>query len=117
MTDGPSTRPAPGRDTTRPLGLGAAARGVFDLALQGMVWSRRSLLMAILLGLPVAFGILYRAVLVARVSPRLSGLDLYAVIAAVYYVRNLLPLAALFYATALIADEVDGKTLPYLLTR
>jgi len=36
---------------------------------------------------------------------------------AFYYVRNVLPLAALFYATALIADEVEGKTLTYLLTR
>jgi ABC-type transport system involved in multi-copper enzyme maturation permease subunit len=117
MTGDLSASPAPGRDTTRPLAFAAAARGVFDLTLQGMVWSRRSLLMAILLGLPVAFGILYRAVLVARVPPQLSGLDLYAVVVAVYYVRNLLPLAALFYATALVADEVEGKTLPYLLTR
>ena len=49
--------------------------------------------------------------------PRLTGFDLYAVIVAVYYVRNVLPLAALFYATSLVADEVEGKTLTYLLTR
>ena len=36
---------------------------------------------------------------------------------AFYYVRNVLPLAALFYATALIADEVEGRTITYLLTR
>jgi ABC-type transport system involved in multi-copper enzyme maturation permease subunit len=82
-----------------------------------MVWSRRSLLMALFLGLPVVFGILYRVMLVTRLSPRVSPFDLYAAIVAVYYVRNLLPLAALFYATALIADEVDGKTLTHLLTR
>jgi ABC-type transport system involved in multi-copper enzyme maturation permease subunit len=33
------------------------------------------------------------------------------------YIRFLVPLAALFYATALIADEVEGRTLTYLLTR
>ncbi|HXB56837.1 MAG TPA: ABC transporter permease [Vicinamibacteria bacterium] len=116
MTDGITAR-ARGRDTTRPLALVAAARGVFDLALQGMVWTRRSLLMAILLGLPAAVSILYRVVPTAWVPSRLSGPDLYALIAVFYYVRNFLPLAALFYATALIADEVEGKTLPYLLTR
>ena len=36
---------------------------------------------------------------------------------AVYWVRNVLPLAALFYATSLVADEVEGRTLTYLLTR
>jgi ABC-2 type transport system permease protein len=46
-----------------------------------------------------------------------SGLDLYGVIVAVYYVRNVLPLAALFYATSLIADEVEGRTITYLFTR
>ena len=52
----------------------AAARGVFDLALEGMVWSRRSLLMAVLLGLPVVFGVLYRAVLIAaRLPAQLTG--------------------------------------------
>ena len=29
----------------------------------------------------------------------------------------MLPLAALFYATSLVADEVEGRTLTYLLTR
>ena len=105
------------RDTTRPLPLRRAARAVFDLSLEGMVWSRRSLVIAILLGLPVVFAIAYRAVLAAKMPARVTGFDLYGIIVAIYYVRNVLPLAALFYATALVADEVDGKTLTYLITR
>ena len=105
------------RDTAQPLPFLRAARGVFDLSLDGMIWSRRSLMMAVLLGLPVVFALAYRIVLVAKMPPRLSGFDLYGVVIAFYYVRNVLPLAALFYATALIADEVEGKTLTYLLTR
>ena len=105
------------RDTSRPLPFPKAARAVFDLALEGMVWSRRSLLMAVLLGLPILFAIVYRVVLAARLPAHLTGFDLYGYVIALYYVRNVLPLAALFYATALIADEVDGKTLTYLLTR
>lgn len=105
------------RDTAQPLPFLAAARGVFTLSLDGMVWSRRSLMMAVLLGLPALFALVYRLVLAAHLPQQLSGFDLYAVVIAFYYVRNVLPLAALFYATALIADEVEGKTLTYLLTR
>jgi ABC-type transport system involved in multi-copper enzyme maturation permease subunit len=105
------------RDLDRPLPFLQAARAVFDLALEGMVWSRRSVLMAILLGLPIVFAIVYRVVLAAKLQAHLTGFDLYGFVIALYYVRNVLPLAALFYATALIADEVDGKTLTYLLTR
>ena len=43
--------------------------------------------------------------------------DLYAVIVALYWIRNVLPLAALFFATSLVADEVEGRTLTYLITR
>lgn len=108
---------APARDTSRPLPWLRAARCVFDLALEGMVWSRRSLVMAALLGLPVVFGLLFRAVLAARLPPKVSGFDLYGVIVALFYVRNALPLAALFYAIALVADEVEGRTITYLFTR
>lgn len=105
------------RDTARPLPFTSAARGVFDLALEGMLWSRRSLLMALLLGAPVAFGIFYQAVLAARIPPRVTGFDLYGYVVVLYYIGNVLPLAALFYATSLVADEVEGKTITYLLTR
>jgi ABC-2 type transport system permease protein len=105
------------RDETRPLPFIAAVRAIFDLTLEGMIWSRRTLLMAVFLGVPVVFALVFRAFLAAHMPPRLTGFDLYAVIVAVYYVRNVLPLAALFYATSLVADEVEGKTLTYLLTR
>ncbi|MFI4944037.1 MAG: ABC transporter permease, partial [Burkholderiales bacterium] len=105
------------RDTTRPLPFAAAARGVFDLTLDGMVFSRRSLLMGLLVAAPVAFAVLYRVLVATRGQPPLGPSDLYALMAAVYWIRNVLPLAALFYATSLVADEVEGKTLTYLLTR
>lgn len=106
-----------GRDVSRPLPFWPAARGVFGLSLEGMVWSRRSLLMAMLLGLPVVLAVVYRVIVAADVRTMLSGVDLYGHVVTVFYVRNLLPLAALFYATSLIADEVDWRTITYLLTR
>jgi len=105
------------RDTTRPLPFATAARGVFDLTLDGMVFSRRSLLMGLLVAAPMAFAVLYRVLATTRGQPPLGPTDLYALMVAVYWIRNVLPLAALFYATSLVADEVEGKTLTYLLTR
>jgi ABC-2 type transport system permease protein len=105
------------RDTSRPLPLLRGAREVFALNFEGFVWSRRSVLLAVLLGLPLVFAILYRVVLAARLPARISGFDLYGVIVAIYDIRNVLPLCALFFAASLVADEVEGKTLTYLLTR
>lgn len=104
-------------DRAKALPFGRAARVVFDLSLDGMVFSRRSLLMALLVAAPVAFAVLYRVLSATYGAPPLGPADLYALMVAVYWVRNVLPLAALFYATSLIADEVEGRTLTYLLTR
>jgi ABC-type transport system involved in multi-copper enzyme maturation permease subunit len=105
------------RDETKPLPFGTAARAVFELSLDGMVFSRRSLLMALLVAAPVAFAVLYRVLAATHRQPPLGAADLYALMVAVYWVRNVLPLTALFYATSLVADEVEGRTLTYLLTR
>jgi ABC-2 type transport system permease protein len=106
------------RDTRRPLPFGTAVRAVFDLSLEGMIWSRRSLLMALLVGLPVILGLVYHGVVAADIPSRaIPPIDLYGLLVAVYWVRNVLPLMALFHATSLIADEIEGKTLTYLLTR
>ena len=53
------------RDTSQPLPFLRAARAVFDLSLESMIWSRRSLLMALLVGLPVIVALAYRVVLAA----------------------------------------------------
>jgi ABC-2 type transport system permease protein len=105
------------RDISRPVPFWPAARTVFGLSLEGMLWSRRSLVLGLLLGIPVLIAIVYRVALAARMPAEITGLHLYGYLVALFWVRNALPLAALFYATALIADEVEGRTLTYLLTR
>jgi ABC-2 type transport system permease protein len=105
------------RDTTRPVPFLASARAVFGLSLEGMLWSRRSLVLGAFLAIPVLIAIVYRLVLVAKMPAEITGLHLYGYLVALFWVRNALPLAALFYATALIADEVEGRTLTYLVTR
>jgi ABC-2 type transport system permease protein len=106
------------RELARPLPFRPAARAVFEIALEGMLWSRRTLGMAVLVGMPVLFAVLYRIVLAGKptVQPITPG-DFYALVVAIYWVRFVVPLVSLFYATALVADEVEGRTLTYLLTR
>jgi ABC-2 type transport system permease protein len=105
------------RNLGAPVPLMAAAREVFSLSLEAYVWNRRSALMALLLGLPLVLALVYRLVLSAKLKTQLSGFDLYGAIVANYDLRNVIPLCALFYAASLVADEVEGKTLTYLLTR
>jgi ABC-2 type transport system permease protein len=107
------------RDTSRPLAFGSATRAMFDLSLDGMIWSRRSLLVGLLVAFPVPVALVYRFLLAsdAPVHGLPPALDLYALCVAFFWVRNMLPVAALFHATSLIADEVEGRTLTYLLTR
>jgi ABC-2 type transport system permease protein len=106
------------RDASRPLPFLTGARAVFDLSLEGMLLSRRSILMGLLVALPAVLAVIYRVVLATDLPSRaVPPLDLYAIVVAVYWIRNVLPLAALFHATSLVADEVEGKTLTYLLTR
>jgi ABC-type transport system involved in multi-copper enzyme maturation permease subunit len=83
-----------------------------------MVWTRRTLLMGLLLWFPVVLAVVYRLVRATHPSAGVPpAADIYAVIVAIYWIRNVLPLSALFFATALVADEVEGRTLTYLLTR
>jgi ABC-type transport system involved in multi-copper enzyme maturation permease subunit len=100
-----------------PLPLLRGAREIFGLSFDGLILGRRTVLMSVLLGLPAVFAILFRLVLAAHLPARVSGFDLYGVIVAIYDVRNVLPLYALFFASALVAEEVEGRTLTYLLTR
>ncbi len=105
------------KDTSRPVPFPRAARAVFDISLDGMLWGRRALVLAGLLALPVVFALFYRGILLTRLPPQVAPLDLYRGLVAFFYVRNVLPLIALFLASALVADEVEGRTLTYLLTR
>lgn len=105
------------RDLARPMPFAAAARGIFALSLDAMLWTRRSVLMGSLLALPMLFALLYRITLAAKLPAQIGAFDLYGTLVATYYLGNVVPLAALFYATALVSDELEAKTITYLFTR
>jgi ABC-type transport system involved in multi-copper enzyme maturation permease subunit len=96
---------------------------VFDLSLGEMVWSRRTIFMALVVGGPVLIAAITR--LVSTLGPalvrvgdvRLAGPTIFGLMIWVFYLRFTVPVLAVFYGTALMADEVDDKTITYLFTR
>lgn len=102
--------------------LWPSAVRIFDLSLGQMLWSRRSLFLALVVGAPVALALALRTaemsgVLFTLNRPRPVGANIYGVMMWLMYVRFIVPILGVFYGTSLIADEVDDKTITYLFTR
>ena len=117
----PTTAPSPARPA--PLSLAAAARRVFELSFGEMLWSRRTIFMALVVGGPVLLAVIFRVVEAfgapaLRVNgTRVAGGSVFGVMIWMLYVRFIVPVLGLFYGTSLMADEVEDKTITYLFTR
>lgn len=101
----------------------AASVRVFDLSLGEMLWSRRTIFMGLLVCGPLLLSAIFRAVELMGIpalrieGARISGPSIFGMMIWVLYLRFIVPLLGVFYGTALIADEVEDKTLTYLFTR
>ena len=109
-------------------GFRTAALRVFDLALGRMLWSRRTLFMAVVAGGPVLIAVLLRVMAALPVFDggagqidgrpvSLNGPDIFGLMIWTFYLRFTVPVLGVFYGTALIADEVEDRTITYLFTR
>ena len=105
-------------------GLLTSAVKIFDLSLGQMLWSRRSVFLALLVGGPVllAGAIRFAAAVEPAALPRingasLSGAALFGMMIWLLYIRFVVPVLGVFYGTGLIADEIDDKTITYLFVR
>jgi len=116
------TQPARPATFTTP-GVFASAVRVFDLSLGEMLWSRRSVLLGVLLGVPVLLAVGLRIIDTLHASwSRVNGVQIggpvvFGMMIWILYIRFIVPVLGVFYGTALIADEVDDKTITYLFTR
>ncbi len=107
--------------------FGTAALRVFDLAIGRMLWSRRTVFMALAAGAPVLIAALLRALPAlpgfdgeAGALARPAGLDgpgVFGLMIWSFYLRFTVPVLGVFYGTALLADEVEDRTITYLFTR
>lgn len=109
----------------RPASFATASLRIFDLSLEQMLWSRRTIFMALVVLGPVAIAAMVRLVELlggASGGPRVDGQILgsaviFGLMVWVFFLRFAVPVLAVFYGTALIADEVEDKTITYLFTR
>jgi hypothetical protein len=105
------------------LSFWAASRRVFDLSLGEMLWSRRTIFMALVVCGPVILALIVRILEMLgmpalRVNgQRVGGMGVFGVMIWMLYLRFSVPILGVFYGTALMADEVEDKTLTYLFTR
>lgn len=104
--------------------LRASVARIFDLSLGQMLWSRRSVFLAFLVGGPVLLAVGIRIVSTASRlglpqinGARVGGAALFGTMMWLVYIRVVVPVLGVFYGTSLIADEVDDKTITYLFTR
>jgi ABC-type transport system involved in multi-copper enzyme maturation permease subunit len=96
---------------------------VFDLSLGEMLWSRRTIFMGLVVGLPVLMAAVIRllhafsapAVRVNHIA--VDGPAMFSLMIWLFYLRFSVPVLGVFYGTSLIADEVEDKTITYLFTR
>jgi ABC-2 type transport system permease protein len=121
----PPSRPLPAAP-----GIFTSSLRIFDLSLGEMLWSRRTIFMLLVVGAPVLLALFLR-VLVSLGAPileegqirspgqsvRMTGPAIFGLMIWVFYLRFTVPVLGVFYGTALMADEVEDKTLTYLFTR
>jgi ABC-2 type transport system permease protein len=124
-----TTSPAPPIASTdrvpRSPSFTAAALRIFDLSLGQMLWSRRTIFLALVVGAPVVLGILVRVLTSAGVGGAVrvggaavvAGPSIFGLFIWLLYLRFIIPVLGVFYGTALVADEVEDKTITYLFTR
>jgi ABC-type transport system involved in multi-copper enzyme maturation permease subunit len=97
-----------------------AAR-VFSLSLGEMLWSRRTLFVALIVGGPVLLALAVRFGAV-NATVRINGEEvgaagLFDTMVWVLFLRFAVPVLGVWYGTSLIADEVEDKTITYLFVR
>lgn len=109
--------------TNRPIGFWNASRRVFDLSLGEMLWSRRTIFMALVVGGPVLLAVIVKVIELFGMSAlrvngqSVAGFGIFGVMIWMLFLRFIVPVLGVFYGTALMADEVEDRTLTYLFTR
>jgi len=109
----------------RPPSLLSAAMRVFDLSIGQMLWSRRTIFLALVVAAPILLSIVLRILSSAgfgggmRVggAPVAAGGSIFGVFIWLLYLRFIVPVLGVFYGTSLVADEVEDRTITYLFTR
>lgn len=90
-----------------------------------MLWSRRTIFLALVVSAPVILGLIVRVLSSSGIAGSVrigggavvAGPSIFGLFIWLLYLRFIIPVLGVFYGTALIADEVEDKTITYLFTR
>ena len=100
-----------------------ASLRVFNMSLGQMLWSRRTVYMALIVGIPLVLAVTGRVLAESgAASLRVNGAPvggaaIFGTFVSVLFVRFAVPVLGVFYGTGIVADEVDDRTITYLFTR
>jgi ABC-type transport system involved in multi-copper enzyme maturation permease subunit len=97
-------------------------RRMFPLAFGEMVRSRRTMFVAVIVGVPVLLAMLARlggdaSINVTINGGRVNAAEMFDTILWLLFLRFAVPVLGVWYGTSLIADEVEEKTITYLFVR
>jgi ABC-type transport system involved in multi-copper enzyme maturation permease subunit len=95
----------------------SAARRVFRFFFRLGRKSKRTKLFIILSLLPILLAVFLRLHTLTLTLRNVTGLFFYSNVILPFYVQFLMLMLALFYGTSIVLEEVEGRTLPYLVTR
>jgi hypothetical protein len=96
---------------------------VFDISINQMFWSRRTVFMLLATGAPVVIAVVLRVIDgIGMSSFRVNGVPvpgpvIFGGMIWLLYLRFVVPVLGAFYGTSLISDEVEDRTITYLFTR
>lgn len=96
---------------------------VFELSVTEMLWSRRTIFMGLVVGVPVLLALIVRLLQALGAgnihvnNTNVNGPAIFGLMIWAFYLRFSVPVLGAFYGTSLIADEVEDKTITYLFTR
>jgi len=82
-----------------------------------LLFSPRSLGMALLVTMPVIVALVFRALLGLGFDIEVNGFSLFSVLSATLVFQFVSPMLALFYGTGILSDDIEQGTMRYLLTR
>jgi hypothetical protein len=115
----PTTTCRPSSSTGEAMkGFMRGAWRVFELSLGEMLWSRRTVFLAIVVGCPVLVAAVIRIVDSIGVAPlringqRMDFTAIFGVMIWVLFLRFIVPVLGVFYGTSLIADEWKTRPSP-----
>ncbi len=105
------------KNQVEPPAAGRAIALLMRLSIRELVLSRKTIALLLISGLLVGSCIIISLVTRIGLLKGPSVSEAFGFLVTEAFLRFLLPIFSLFYGAAIVTDEVDGRTLNYLITR